>query len=77
MITPIPPRNSLPADTREIIARSQPTDYDGHTEFGRMTPAERLAWLDAAVAFIETRRAGGLNAGVTPTQIAELRDDGR
>lgn len=44
------------AETREIIARSQPADYDGHTEFGRMTPAERLAWLDAAVVLIETSR---------------------
>jgi hypothetical protein len=43
------------ADPRENIARSQPADYDGHTEFSRMTPAARLAWLDAAVVFIESR----------------------
>ncbi len=43
---------------REIIARSRPADYDGHTEFYRMTPAERLAWLDAAIVFIESSRKG-------------------
>jgi hypothetical protein len=41
---------------REIISRTSPEDYDGHTEFARMTPAERLAWLDQAVLFIESRR---------------------
>jgi hypothetical protein len=41
---------------REIIARSRPEDYDGHTEFARMTPRERLAWLDAAVVLLEMRR---------------------
>ena len=40
---------------RDIIARSHPGDYDGHTEFGRMTPAERLAWLEAAIVLIETQ----------------------
>jgi hypothetical protein len=41
----------------EIICRTSLEDYDGHTEFARMTPAERLAWLDQAVLFIESRRA--------------------
>ncbi len=26
-------------------------DFDGHTEFHRLTPAQRLAWLSAAVKF--------------------------
>ena len=42
---------------RKILSRTSPEDYDGHTEFARMTPAERLAWLDQAVLFIESRRA--------------------
>ena len=37
----------------DIIARSQPEDYDGHTEFERLSPSDRLDWLDAAVTFIE------------------------
>lgn len=36
----------------EILRRSQPEDYDGHTAFDRMTPAARLAWLDAAAEFV-------------------------
>ena len=46
-----------PAEVREIIARSRPEDYDGHTEFARLTPRERLEWLDSAVALIEAARA--------------------
>ena len=42
--------------TREIIERTNPEDYDGHTEFSRMTPTERLTWLDQAVLFIESRK---------------------
>ncbi len=41
---------------REIIGRTSAEDYDGHTEFARMTPAERLAWLDQAVLFIASRK---------------------
>jgi hypothetical protein len=41
---------------REIIARSKPEDYDGHTEFERLSPSERLDWLDGAVALIEDAR---------------------
>ena len=44
------------AAARLIIAHSRQEDYDGHTEFARMSPAERLAWLDAAVMLVESRR---------------------
>ena len=36
----------------KAVRRSRPEDYDGHTCFDRMTPAQRLAWLDAATEFI-------------------------
>jgi len=36
----------------EAIARSTPEDYDGHTEFERLSPSDRLAWLETAVQFI-------------------------
>lgn len=40
--------------TRQIIAKTQPSDYDGHTEFARMTPDQRLSWLDEAnAAYLE------------------------
>jgi hypothetical protein len=41
----------------EVIARSRPEDYDGHTEFGRLTPAQRLAWLESAIRFIVSTRS--------------------
>src|ERR1035437_714379 len=41
---------------REIIEKTTPEDYDGHTEFSRMTPAQRLAWLDQAGLFIQSRK---------------------
>ena len=46
---------SISASVRDVIARSRPEDYDGHTEFSRLRPRERLAWLDAAVVLWETR----------------------
>jgi hypothetical protein len=35
-----------------VLRASSPQDFDGHTEFYRLTPLQRLAWLDEAVAFI-------------------------
>jgi len=42
---------------REEVRRSRPEDYDGHTEFDRMTPAQRLAWLDEATLFVWKQNA--------------------
>ena len=28
-----------------IIAATNPEDYDGHTEFGRLSPMDKLRWL--------------------------------
>ena len=41
----------------EAVRRSRPEDYDGHTEFDRMTPAQRLAWLDEATLFVWKQNA--------------------
>ena len=38
----------------EVLRRSRPSDYDGHTGFDQMTPAARLAWLETAVEFVAT-----------------------
>jgi hypothetical protein len=51
--TPVPTAAIRSAEVRRIIARSKPEDYDGHTEFERLSPSDRLDWLDAAVTFIE------------------------
>ena len=36
----------------EAVRLSRPEDYDGHTGFDRMTPSQRLAWLDEATMFV-------------------------
>ena len=36
----------------EVARNSRPQDYDGHTEFDRMTPGQRLAWLDEATMYV-------------------------
>ena len=36
----------------EAVRLSRPEDYDGHTEFDRMNPAQRLAWLDEATLLV-------------------------
>jgi hypothetical protein len=39
------------------VRHSRPEDYDGHTEFARLTPDARLAWLEAAVRFVQSSKA--------------------
>jgi len=41
----------------EAVRHSRPEDYDGHTEFDRMTSAQRLAWLDEATLFVWKQKA--------------------
>ncbi|TSJ78975.1 hypothetical protein [Rariglobus hedericola] len=38
------------------LKQSTPQDYDGHTEFSRMTPGARLRWLEQAAEFILSRK---------------------
>ena len=38
------------------VRRSQPEDYDGHTEFARLSPDARLRWLEAAVRFVQASK---------------------
>ena len=40
----------------ETVRHSRPQDYDGHTEFDRMTPGQRLAWLDEATLLVFSRK---------------------
>ena len=35
-----------------VLQKAKPEDFDGHTEFYRMTPMERLRWLDQAVEMV-------------------------
>jgi hypothetical protein len=45
-----------PADL-EVLRRTTAADFDGHTEFQRLSPRQRLAWLDEAVAFITAAKS--------------------
>ena len=48
--------NQFPAlklnETLDVLRGYGPEDFNGHTEFYRMSAQQRLAWLDGAVAFI-------------------------
>jgi hypothetical protein len=38
----------------KILKQTSPEDFDGHTEFARMTPDQRLTWLEEAnAAYLE------------------------
>jgi len=45
-----------PADL-EVLRRTTAADFDGHTEFHRLSPRRRLVWLDEAVAFITAAKS--------------------
>ena len=56
---PIPKLPLTPAERRAVrvvIASTRPEDYDGHTEFERMSPAERLDWLGTAASFVKNSK---------------------
>lgn len=40
-----------------VLRQSSPEDFDGHTGFERMTPTERLRWLDQAAEFVSKQNA--------------------
>jgi hypothetical protein len=45
-------RDKVQEQALEAVRLSRPEDYDGHTEFDRMTPSQRLAWLDEATLLV-------------------------
>lgn len=52
-----PEKRPLDPAVRAALDATRPEDYDGHTEFERLTPMERLQWMEEAVALIEQVRA--------------------
>ena len=52
------------ASALAAIRRSKPEDYDGHTEFERLSPDARLTWLEAAVRFVQASKEVSRPAGV-------------
>lgn len=54
-ITVAPP--GIVEEALATVRHSHPEDYDGHTEFAGMSPNARLAWLEAAVRFVQSSKA--------------------
>jgi hypothetical protein len=44
------------------LAKCKPEDFDGHTEFYRLTPEQRLEWLCQAATFVHEFK-GKANSG--------------
>ncbi len=40
------------AEFERALAQCKPEDFDGHTEFYRLTPEQRLEWLCQAATFV-------------------------
>ena len=49
-----------------VVRTSSPADFDGHTEFHRLTAWQRLVWLDEAVAFIDAVKSTNQAAAHDP-----------
>jgi hypothetical protein len=50
----------------KALAACEPRDFDGHTEFSRLTSEERLEWLYQAATFVSEFR-GLARPGVPST----------
>jgi hypothetical protein len=37
---------------RDLLDRCTSTDFDGHTEFEKLSPVERLRWLSNTIFFL-------------------------
>ena len=47
-----PRRKSTREEFERALAQCKPEDFDGHTEFYRLTPEQRLEWLCQAATFV-------------------------
>jgi hypothetical protein len=45
-------QKSTREEFERALAQCTPEDFDGHTEFKRLTPEERLDWLFQAATFV-------------------------
>ena len=60
-------------DFYERMRITSAVDFDGHTEFHRLTPQERLAWLSVSVQFLY-ENARELPPRLRPPDEVELED---
>lgn len=43
---------------RRLLAQASPSDFDGHTDFEKLTPEQKLLWLSqCAKFFTEVKKA--------------------
>lgn len=52
-----PESDPIDPAVRAVLATTSPADFDGHTEFHRLTPRERLLWMESALSLIERNRS--------------------
>jgi hypothetical protein len=45
-------KKSTREEFERALAQCKPSDFDGHTEFYRLTPEQRLEWLCQAATFV-------------------------
>jgi hypothetical protein len=45
-------KKSTREEFQRALAQCKPEDFDGHTEFYRLTPEQRLEWLCQAATFV-------------------------
>ena len=45
-------KKSTREEFERALAQCKPEDFDGHTEFHRLTPEQRLEWLCQAARFV-------------------------
>ena len=45
-------KKSTREEFERALAQCKPEDFDGHTEFYRLTPEQRLEWLCQAATFV-------------------------
>jgi hypothetical protein len=57
------------AEFKTILKSLAPADFDGHTEFSRLSVKQKLAWLSEAARFCWKTREGctGLSRGAAET----------
>jgi len=61
--------SSGPQRYRASVDQCTEQDFDGHTNFARLTPGQRLDWLDELIGFVEEFK------GVARTPTPRLHHD--
>jgi hypothetical protein len=55
--------NALKEEILKKIVHSKEEDYDGHTDFQKLTPKQKLIWLSSTAYFVYTVGKNNPNLG--------------